>query len=428
MLTDIKTRVKPCSALPNSVYISVIRVLQYYCNIRIMGRSMDSIICPNCNKKVEITKALKHSIEEKLARDLAVKHQEELTKIQKEIEDKTEKRIRQEQELRFRESKDELDQFKNRYEKVVQDLLSANHQRINLVRKDQERELEMQKKLLEERKKIQEETARIEKEKSNLETGELRKQLEDTKKALEDAQRKVNQKSQQLQGEVIEIELEQLLKTNFPNDEIAPIEKGISGADIRHVVKSPKGIPCGIILWEVKRTKEWSDKWIEKLKQDARKEGANISIIVSDQLPKDAKSGAGIKNGICICSYNLVLPIAILNRNRILEVAYQKAVLSHRDSKTENLYSYITSHEFRQQIESIVEAYSNMHQQILKEKMVFEKMWKQREMQAQRIILSTSNVIGNIQGRLGASMPPIKGLELSQLEDSDDQLSIPADV
>lgn len=393
-----------------------------------MGGPMDSIICPNCNKKVEITKALKHSIEEKLAKDLAVKHEEELLKIQKEVEDKTEKRIRQDQEIKFRESKEELDQFKSRYEKVVQDLLSANQERMNLARRDQERELEMQKKLFEERKKIQEEISKSEQEKSALQTNELKKQLEDTKKALEEAQRKANQKSQQLQGEVIELELEQLLKTNFPNDEITPIEKGISGADIRHVVKSPKGIPCGVILWEVKRTKEWSDKWIEKLKQDARREGANISIIASDQLPKDAKSGAGIKSGICICSYNLVLPIAILNRNRILEVAYQKAVLAHRDSKAENLYSYVTGHEFSQQIESIVEAYSQMHQQILKERMAFEKMWKQREIQAQRIILSTSNIIGNIQGRLGTSMPPIKGLELAQLEDSDDQLSIPADV
>ncbi|OGH19785.1 MAG: hypothetical protein A3D74_04950, partial [Candidatus Levybacteria bacterium RIFCSPHIGHO2_02_FULL_37_13] len=323
-----------------------------------------------------------------------------------------EKKVKEELELKFKNSESELEEAKEQSRELREQLLEITKQLRLLKQKDDERELEMQKKLSLEREKIQEDVIKIEKEKSNLEIAEIKKQLDDTKKALEDAQRKSSQKSQQLQGEVLELELEKLLNDAFPHDEFIAVAKGISGADICQIVKSPKGIICGTILWESKRTKEWSDKWLTKLKEDLRAQKANIPIIVSIVLPKEASDGFGIKDGVWICSHQLVLPIATILRKNLLDVGYQKAVLANRGEKADMLYSYVTGHEFQQQVERIVEVYKEMKDQITRERAAFERSWKQREGQAERIIISAANIVGNMQGKVGASMPQIKGLDL----------------
>lgn len=373
---------------------------------------MNDILCPNCGKKVEISQAIKHQIQEDILAKAESKHKEELEKIKNDIEQKAERKVKEELELKFKDSANELIESKEQNRLLREQLLEITKQLRLLKQKDDERELEMQKKLSLEREKIQEEVVKIEKEKSSLELAEIRKQLDDTKKALEDAQRKSMQKSQQLQGEVLELELEKILRDAFPHDDTEAIAKGVSGADIRQIVKSPKGTICGTILWESKRTKEWSDKWLAKLKEDLRSQKANIPIIVSMVLPKEARDGFGIKEGVWICSHQLVLPIATVLRKNLLDVGYQKAVSANRGEKADLLYNYVTSHEFQQQVERIVEAYKEMKDQITKERISFERSWKQREAQAERIIMSAANIVGNMQGRVGASMPQIKGLDL----------------
>ncbi|MFC1710413.1 DUF2130 domain-containing protein, partial [Patescibacteria group bacterium] len=225
------------------------------------------------------------------------------------------------------------------------------------------------------------------------------------------------QGSQQLQGEVLELDFEQLLKNNFKNDKIEPVEKGVKGADVRQTVKSPRGISCGVILWETKRTKAWSDSWIDKLKDDLRAEKANIPVIVSMVLPKDMDGELGFKDGVWISSFSLALPLAQLLRKNLLDVGYQKAVSAHRGEKADHLYEYITSHEFRQQVEAMIEVYVQMKGQVTKERVAYEKMWKQREKQVDRLFSSTANVVGAIQGEVGQTAFQIKGLEL--LEDGE---------
>lgn len=373
---------------------------------------MDDFICPNCKKKVKISQAIKHQFQESILADAEVKHKEELEKLKVELEDKAEKRVKEELELKFKDSQNELSETKEQSRQLREQLLELTKQLRLLKQKDEERELDMQKKLSLEREKIQEDIVKIEKEKSSLEIAEIRKQLDDTKKALEDAQRKAAQKSQQLQGEILELELEKILRDSFPNDNIESVAKGISGADVRQIVRSPKGFICGSILWESKRTKEWSDKWLVKLKEDLRAQKANIPVIVSTVLPKEARDGFGIKEGVCICSPQLILPIATILRRNLLDVGYQKAVSANREEKKDLLFNYVTNHEFQQQVERIIEAYREGKNQILKERMAFEKSWKQREVQLERIILSTANIVGSMQGRIGASMPQIKGLDL----------------
>lgn len=373
---------------------------------------MNKIVCPNCHNEIEISQAIAHKIQEEVLEKAQRKYKVELEKQKKEIEEKAEKRIKEELDIKFKDSENELEQTRKRKHELQNQLLENNQLISTLKLKDEERELEMQKRITKEREKIREEVEKLQKEKSNLELAEIKKQLDDTKKALEDAQRKAAQKSQQMQGEVFELELEKLLSDSFPQDEVEPVAKGVTGADIKQIVKSPRGIVCGVILWESKRTKEWSDKWLVELKKDLRAEKANIPVIVSTVLPKDAKDGFGNKDGVFICSYQLVLPIAALLRKNLLELEYQKLVSLNREDKSDVLYSYIINHEFKQQLEILIESYKAIIDQVIKERMAFEKSWKQREAQAQRIVMSVANIVGNIQGKIGTSMLTIKGLEL----------------
>ncbi len=387
--------------------------------VHLYHSTMNTVACTNCGTLIEITQAIKQQIEQEILQQEKNRHQQELKQVKKDAEEQIAQKIQEEFEFKLKDSEKKEEETRKRVEHLMQNLLKAHEENRILLQQNEEREIEMQKKLLEERAKLQEEISKKAQEKAKFEKLELEKRLEDMKKALEEAQRKSQQKSGQLQGEVLELELEQTLKTQFPQDDIEPVGKGITGADVVHVVKSPKGYTCGVILWESKRTKEWSDKWIGKLKEDLRSEKANVPVIVSIALPQEASNGLGIKDGVWICSNDLVIPLAILLRTNLLDVGYQKAVSLNRGTKADQLYAYITSHEFKQQIENVVEVYNEMQRQIVKERVVFEKAWKQREAQAQRIILSTASLYGTMQGKVGAAMPQIKGLEVQSLDEGE---------
>lgn len=380
---------------------------------------MNKILCPHCGKSVEISQAITHQLKSEMQEELESKNKEELAKKIALAEEKIKQKAQEETDFLLKNSKNELEEAKERNKQLQEQLLELNKSLRALRDQSEKQELENQKRLNEEIDKIRETVVKTEQERSSLEKKELEKKIEDMQKALEEAQRKGHQSSQQLQGEVLELQLEEMLKTAFPHDDILPVGKGITGADITHMVKSPKGYECGIILWEFKRTKDWSDKWIVKLKEDLRNGKAHIPVIVSMQLPKEAESGFGVKDGVWICSHALIIPLAMILRKNLLDIGYQKAVSANKGEKSDLAYSYITSHEFQQQVENIVGSYMEMKAQITKERVAFEKIWKQREIQAERVIMSTSNIIGALQGKIGASMPQIKGLELSQLDSGD---------
>lgn len=383
---------------------------------------MNSIPCPHCGKTVEISEAFKHQFEENALIEVNAKHAKELEETKKLAEEKAIKKATEELSLKMQDKENEALEARERLKKLQEELLDMTKMMREMREKDEQRELTMQRKLAEERNKIQEEVGKVIQEKANFEILELKKQNEDMKKALEEAQRKGAQKSQQLQGEVMELEIENMLRMNFPHDEILPVAKGVTGADICQIVKSPRGFICGKILWEFKRTQAWSDKWISKLKEDMRVEKADIAVIVSLDLPLDAKDGIGNKDGIVIIGHDYIIPVAVMLRKNLLDVGYERVKSINKEGKAEEIFSYVTSRDFQQQIENIVEAYRETHSQIIKERTAFEKIWKQREVQAQRIITSTANIFGTLQGKAGASMPQIKGLEL--LEEGDEQLNL----
>jgi hypothetical protein len=241
--------------------------------------------------------------------------------------------------------------------------------------------------------------------------------INDLKNSLEDAQRKATQSSQQLQGEILELDLEITLKDTFPGDVITPVAKGVMGADISQLVKSPKGMNCGTILWESKRTKAWSDGWITKLKEDLLAAKADICAIISEVLPDEAVGGLGHINEVWIASPKLILPLAALLRKSLLDAAKQKAISTNKQGKAEYLYNYVTGTDFVNSIKAILETYQEMQSQITKERVAYEKFWSQREMQVKKIFSGMAGIYGNMQGIAGAALPGIPVLELESGQD-----------
>ena len=265
--------------------------------------------------------------------------------------------------------------------------------------------------------KIREEAQKSADETQRLKLAEKDKQIEAQRKQVEEMQRKLNQGSQQMQGEILELDLENALADAFRDDDIAPVPKGVNGADIAHTVRSPRGTDCGVMLWEIKRTKNWVDGWIPKLKDDVRAAKASVAIIVTEVMPKQIEQDMGQMQGVWICKPKLAIVIGSLLRKSLLDVGRQKAMDDNRGDKADALYNFVTSHEFIQQIESMVETYTEMASQVTKERVAYEKLWSQREKQAQKLLMSTANIVGSMQGHIGqSSMPRIKGLELGDGE------------
>lgn len=369
------------------------------------------VICPHCGKDVEVTQALTHELQEKYKKDLAlaVKKAEEaaseklkaeslveLTDLKKQLLEKEDKvREMREQELKLREEKRKIEEEKK-------DLA-----------------VEVQRRLDQERGQIEERAYRKASDDHRFKDLEKDKRLTDALKQVEELRAKMEQGSQQTQGEVLELDFEKLLRDSFAVDLIEPVEKGVRGADIRQSVKSPKGVVCGVILWEIKRTKAWKEEWIWKLKDDLRAEKSNIPVIITTVLPKEITNGLGYKDGVWITNFALALPLAQLLRKNLLDIGYQKAISQYKEEMSGQLYEYITSHEFRQQVEAMVEVYIQMKTQITKERVAYEKLWSERERQVTKLLTSTANIVGSIQGQVGQTAFQVKGLELLELDSGD---------
>ncbi|QRX81820.1 DUF2130 domain-containing protein [Glaciimonas sp. PAMC28666] len=238
---------------------------------------------------------------------------------------------------------------------------------------------------------------------------------------IEELKQKAEQGSQQLQGEVQELELENLLRAKFPFDAIEPVGKGEFGGDILQRVVSPSGQPCGTILWESKRTKNWSDGWLSKLREDQRTAKAEIAVIVSQVLPKNVEA-FDVIDGVWISSPRAALPVATVLRHSLLQVNMARQALEGQQTKTEMVYEYLTGPRFRQRVEAIVEAFSSMQIDLDKERKVIMKQWAKREEQIERVMGATVGMYGDLQGIAGKSLQEIEGLELQALE-SDNRIA-----
>ena len=235
-------------------------------------------------------------------------------------------------------------------------------------------------------------------------------------KQIEDLKRRAEQGSQQLQGEVQELELEALLTAKFPRDTIQPVPKGEFGGDVLHRVVGPTNQICGTILWESKRTKNWSDGWLPKLREDQRAAKAEIAVIISQALPKEIDT-FGFVDGVWVADPKVALPVALSLRQSLIEVAAARQASEGQQTKMEMVYGYLTGPRFRQRVQAIVEAFSSMKEDLEREKKAITRQWAKREEQIDRVMQATVGMYGDLQGIAGRTLQEIEGLEFQGMLD-----------
>nr|WP_294875014.1 DUF2130 domain-containing protein [uncultured Pedobacter sp.] len=289
--------------------------------------------------------------------------------------------------------------------------------------KEEEMELQLQRKLQEQRADMTEQIRKQEAEKNSiketehqLRVKELEKQLDDQKKLAEEMKRKAEQGSMQLQGEVQELILEELLRNAFPFDLISEVGKGVRGADCVHHVRNQFGQECGKIIYESKRTKDFSMEWIEKLKKDMRSMGVDVAVIVTQAYPKGMDC-FGEKDGVWICSFDEVKAVSYILRDGIVKLFSASKSQENRGDKMHMLYDYLTSNEFSEQWKAIREGFMSMKLSIQRERDAMEKLWKAREKQLEKVLLNAAHIRGSIEGIAGTD-----SIQLSLTDDEDDPL------
>ena len=313
-------------------------------------------------------------------------------------------------------------------------LAEAQKAQADLLRKQRElddakRELELtvEKRVQEGLAATREQAKREAEEGLKLKVLEKEQTIASMQKQIEELKRKAEQGSQQLQGEVQELELEALLRAKFPRDTIEPVPKGEHGGDALQRVVGANGQPCGTIIWESKRTKNWSDGWLAKLREDQRAAKAEIAVIVSQSLPKEIETFGVIEN-VWVTHTKTVLPLAITLRHTLIEVASARQASEGQQTKTEMIYQYLTGPRFRHRVEAIVEAFSNMQEDLDKEKKAIIKQWAKREEQIDRVMQATAGMYGDLQGIAGKTIQEIEGLELRALNPPATEKEIPSET
>ncbi|HJZ05076.1 hypothetical protein A2634_04575 [Candidatus Amesbacteria bacterium RIFCSPHIGHO2_01_FULL_48_32] len=337
---------------------------------------IDTVVCPNCGKEVEISEALSHEMMEKI---------------------KQTERMKYEAEMRIRSKK------------YIDELAQKEKDLRELKRKDEERSLEMEKKLSQVEDKMRLEAKKKAEEEQNLKVLELQKQLTDALKVNDELKHKLQQGSQQTQGEVLELELEQMLKREFPNDKISEVAKGMRGADVVQEVFEKTGKRTGVVLWESKNAK-WSEGWIDKLREDMRRLNANEAVLVSVELPREIGT-FGFYKGVWVTGRVSMVGLAWALRKNFWEVFKQNRQNEGKKEKAEEVYEYVNSLEFGHRVESIVEAFNNLNEDLEKEKRWFGLKWARQEKEIRKIMDSTAGMYGELQGVTGRALPEIKALE-----------------
>ncbi len=354
----------------------------------------NTVRCPHCGKEVEITQALFHEVEvmaEKKAREKAIL----------------------DVSFQMKDKENQMIELREQNRALTQQLLDLNKSIRELKETDDMRSLEYEKRLNEAIDRQRVELTKTMTEKTQLEVFELKKQLNDTRKSLDEAKNKLGQKPQQLQGEVFELSIEEKLRGAFVYDEIAPVGKGVVGADIIQTVKNQAGKAAGTILWETKRAK-WSPSWLPKLREDARQVGATVVVLISENTPDDI-DGFGIREGVVVASYAYLLPLAELLRRAVMQVAAAKSMAASKDEKLEFLYQYISSDTFRHRFEAYAESIREMEEDLATERRSMERLWKKRETQIRRALTNMAKMYGELQGVMGSALTEIRAFSLPEL-------------
>jgi len=416
--------------------------------------SEPTIICPNCKIEIKLTESLaapliestRRDYEKRLAlKDTDIAKKEEalrereaaVSQAMHAIDDQVaEKLLLERARIVAEESKKaklalqtDIDQ-KSKELAELQDVLTqrdiklaeAQKAQADLIRQkreldDAKRELELtvEKRVQDGLSATREQAKKEAEEGLKLKVMEKEQTIASMQTQIEELKRRAEQGSQQLQGEVQELELEAVLRTKFPRDTIEPVPKGEFGGDALQRVIGPLGQQCGTILWESKRTKNWSDGWLAKLRDDQRTAKAEIAVIVSQTLPKGVESFDLIE-GVWVAESRCAIPVATALRQSLIELSGSRLASEGQQTKTEMVYQYLTGPRFRHRIEAIVEKFTDMQSDLERERKTMTRLWAKREEQIRGVIDSTAGMYGDLQGIAGKSLQEIEGLELAALE------------
>jgi hypothetical protein len=380
---------------------------------------LDTIDCPKCGHAIPVTEVLSHQIAERARAEsneeiaelqslLASKEEEAKARLAAEIkkaEHVAEEKAKGSLALEIQDLRNQLAEAGKARDAAQTAELEARKRARELDERAKNVDLEAARKIDAERNRIEEEVARRADEQYQLKLAEKEKQIQDAKKVNDELKRKLEQGSQQTQGEVLELQLEELLRSAFPIDQIEPVPKGFNGADIVQKVISKSGRVCGTILWESKRTKAFSEAWLQKLKDDQRKLTAEISVLVSEALPKDCSTFVYI-NDIWISNPQCAISLAAALRMQLMSLAVARAAADGAKQKSEILYEYVSSTQFRQHVEAIAEAFIGMQTGLQEEKRATQRQWAKREKHIEQVISNTVGMYGELQALTGLSDIP----------------------
>lgn len=415
------------------------------------------IKCPNCGTSIDVQDILSHQLEDELKKKFNAQLTEEKKKFEKEHEvlakakEEFEQKKLKENELfqekldaKLREGKRLLEEQLNKKIKdeqadqftMLQKELNEKSEQIKELHKtkaeieklkrekdelkgtiEAESQLKLNQVLLEEKEKIR----KTEEDKNELRFKELQKQLEDQKRLTEEMKRKQEQGSMQLQGEVMELAIEEWLASQFPLDTIEEIKKGARGGDCIQIINTRTHQNCGSIYYESKRTKDFQIGWIEKFKADIREKGANIGVLVTDAMPSGMER-MGLKDGIWICSLEEFKGLSAVLRESIIQISNAIASQENKGDKMHMLYDYLTGNTFKLQVEAIVEGFTQMKIDLDSEKRAMQRIWKQREKQIDKVTVNTIDMHASIKGIAGNAIQAVKALELPEPENDLDEL------
>ena len=417
-----------------------------------MNQESQNITCPNCGVDIDVNDILYHQLDAELKK----KYQDELAKektkfdeqqdllkaerkalesdkaqLDEQIEERVragvkeqnkilEKKIKKQLEEEQSESISELRKELKEKSAQVKDLNKARTEIEQLKReKDEQRsviELESQKKLNETLAVEREKIHKQEEEKANLAGSEKDILIKQLTEQLKEASKKAQQGSMQVQGEAQELVIEEWLSAEFPLDTIDEIKKGARGADCLQIVNTHNRQNCGTIYYESKRTKAFGGDWIEKFKADIREKDANIGVLVTEAMP-NGMSRMGQVEGVWVCTFAEFKGLSHVLRETVIQISHAVATQENRGDKMEMLYDFLTSNEFRMQIEAIVEGFTQMQTDLDSEKRAMQSIWKKREKQIQKVLLNTNNMYSSVRGIAGSAVQSVPQLELSAIED-----------
>jgi len=383
---------------------------------KLMVSSEEPVTCPRCSHAFGLAEGLT----EKTLEHYEGAYRKALKEREEALRQELEERARAEQAVERKALEEHLAENEKRLGEFRQQELVLRKDRERLEMEKAELDLRLQRQLDDERAKIEERVKRAEAEQYQLREAELRKKIEDAQRVNEDLKRKLEQGSQQLQGEVMELEVEKVLREAFPLDGLEAVKTGAHGADLVHAVRSGYGKECGKIVWEVKRAQNWSRDWLQKLKDDRQREGAELAVLVTVAMPEKTADPFVLMDDVWVAVPAAVKPLAEALRRVLIEAERVRLVDRGRSEKADVLYEYLFSPRFGQKLKAVIESFVAMKEELDQERRSLTKLWKRREAQLERVSQNVMEICGELEGVVQQPLPEIQSVVRLPLPEGED--------